>query len=214
MIANLYNYAAIFKLTMLNTAFWLITPTVFAKIQYNDEVNKRIEHMWRTHKYRTDKGLGPTFSESGFHEGMTQDSHVVIPSIRISMFEIITGRATKQFFDVPHMRWHKSFENYPSHLSDVDDTDLDRVTEFERLKKYKAKKKNVIGSSRVIPHGYHDEIPEFDEFGESLYSNPPDPQHPLIDHGLDEDHIWAFQKTLYNQNVIKNDFLSGNANPF
>jgi hypothetical protein len=30
---------------------------------------------------------------------------------------------------------------------------------------------------------------------------------PSIDHGLDEDEIWSFQKSAFNQIVIKNDYL-------
>ncbi len=49
----------------------------------------------------------------------------------------------------------------------------------------------------------------YDIQGESLYSNPPEPNWITIDHGLDEDYIWSFQKTLYNQNKIKNPYVMG-----
>lgn len=39
-----------------------------------------------------------------------------------------------------------------------------------------------------------------------MYTNPPDPNILSIDHGLDEDHIWAFRKTNYNQKVIFNQY--------
>jgi hypothetical protein len=32
----------------------------------------------------------------------------------------------------------------------------------------------------------------YDIQGESLYSNPPEPNWITIDHGLDEDYIWSF----------------------
>lgn len=32
--------------------------------------------MWRTHKYRVDKGLGGTYKTNGYHEGMTQDTNI------------------------------------------------------------------------------------------------------------------------------------------
>lgn len=47
----------------------------------------------------------------------------------------------------------------------------------------------------------------YDVQGESVYTNPPDSNMPTIDHGLDEDHIWAWSKTPYNQNVIKNPYI-------
>ena len=31
---------------------------------------------------------------------------------------------------------------------------------------------------------------------------------PLIDHGLDEENVWAFQLTAYNQHVIRNTYLT------
>jgi hypothetical protein len=39
-----------------------------------------------------------------------------------------------------------------------------------------------------------------------MYTNPPDSNVPTIDHGLDEDFIWAFNVTGYNQNIIKNQY--------
>lgn len=46
----------------------------------------------------------------------------------------------------------------------------------------------------------------YDIQGESLYSHPPDPNTVVVDHGLDEDLIWCFPKTVYNQDVIKNQY--------
>jgi hypothetical protein len=53
----------------------------------------------------------------------------------------------------------------------------------------------------------NDEVLHFyDIQGESLYTNPPDPNFIHVDHGLEEDHVWAFKKTFYNQDVVVNDF--------
>ncbi len=53
----------------------------------------------------------------------------------------------------------------------------------------------------------NDELLHFyDIQGESLYTNPPDPNFIHIDHGLEEDHVWAFRHTFYNQFVVQNDF--------
>jgi hypothetical protein len=32
---------------------------------------------------------------------------------------------------------------------------------------------------------------------------------PSIDHGLDEDFIWAFQRDIYNQKIIRNEYFLG-----
>jgi len=39
-------------------------------------------------------------------------------------------------FDNKFLRWHKSFGNYPSHLSDIDDISMHETDNYERLKKY------------------------------------------------------------------------------
>ena len=55
----------------------------------------------------------------------------------------------------------------------------------------------------------NDELLHFyDIQGESLYTNPPDPNYPLIDHGLDEDKVWAFKMTGYNQSAVSNIYKS------
>ena len=41
--------------------------------------------------------------------------------------------------------------------------------------------------------------------GETIYSNPPDPNLPVVDTRCDEEKIWNFRITNYNQNIIKND---------
>lgn len=88
----------------------------------------------------------------------------------------------------------------------MDDYPMHETDEYERLKKYKAK--NVVGSTPIIPRQDSDEVFEFyDIQGESVFSNPPNPNSPLVDHGLDEDYIWAFQRDLYNQEVVKNNWM-------
>lgn len=46
----------------------------------------------------------------------------------------------------------------------------------------------------------------YDFQGESLYTNPPDPNLPVIDHGLDEDNVWAFRISGYNQSAVFNQY--------
>jgi len=84
-------------------------------------------------------------------------------------------------------------------LADIDDYPFDLHDEFERHKKHQPLKKHVVGSTPMIPRQENDQKFEwFNVQGESIYSNPPDPQSITIDHGLDEDHIWAFQRSLFN----------------
>lgn len=73
------------------------------------------------------------------------------------------------------------------------------------MKKFDPKDENIAGETHVIPFEDNDQkLYFYDIQGESLYTNPPDPNMPVIDHGLDEAHIWAFPLTGYNQFTIKN----------
>ena len=77
---------------------------------------------------------------------------------------------------------------------------------FERLKPFDPTE--YAGETPAIPTEDNDmKLQFFDVQGESIYTNPPDPNSPTIDHGLEEDHIWAFNLTAYNQFVIKNQYV-------
>jgi hypothetical protein len=81
-----------------------------------------------------------------------------------------------------------------------------------------AKSEDVVGTTPVVPIDDNDfNLKFYDIQGESLYTNPPDPNLITMDHGLDEDHIWSFRMTLYNQsgifnNYTKNIFSASRAN--
>ena len=164
--------------------------------------------MWRTHKNRVDQDLGGTYSSTGFHEGMSQDTHLILPNNFVNLEEVISGNVMDTHFDNPFLRWHKSFEDYPSFLNEMDDYALTKTDEYERLKRYKPDKKHTVGITPIVPREDSDEKFEFyDIQGESVYSNPPQPNTITVDHGMDEDHIWAFPKTLYNQIQDKNNWV-------
>ena len=107
--------------------------------------------MWRTHKNRTDKGLGPTWSGTGYHESMMQDFNMVIPNASISSEMLWDGAILDTHFDNPFLRWHKSFEDYPSFLGDMDDYAMIETDDFERLKKFKPLKKDIVGVTPILP---------------------------------------------------------------
>lgn len=100
-------------------------------------------------------------------------------------------------------------------MSDMDDYPMHETDEFERFKKYKAAEKDVVGVTPIIPRQDNDEAFEFyDIQGESLYSNPPPPGNPVIDHGVDEEYIWAFPTTLFNQTDVRNPYVAPGAHDF
>lgn len=97
-------------------------------------------------------------------------------------------------------------DKYPHHQDDVDDHPLAETDTFERMKPFQAKKKDVVGSTTVVPLDDNDGVLHYyDINGESLYTNPPDCNLPTIDHGLDQDKVWAFRLTAYNQLAIINN---------
>ena len=92
-------------------------------------------------------------------------------------------------------------------MDDIDDIGLIEYDNWERLKPFTAKKGTTVGGTQYIPLEDNDQKPVFyDLQGESIYTNPPDTNMPSIDHGLDEDYIWNFPLSAFNQHVIKNPY--------
>mmetsp|Transcript_36145 Transcript_36145/g.55505 ORF Transcript_36145/g.55505 Transcript_36145/m.55505 type:complete len:306 (+) Transcript_36145:359-1276(+) len=110
--------------------------------------------------------------------------------------------------DNPFLRHHKSFEDYPSHLYDQDDHAFTITDSFERLKAQAPKEKDVVGGVNFIPPMDNDEKFQWSNLqGENVFTNPPNPNKPLIDHGVDEESIWAFPRSNYNQEMIINNWF-------
>lgn len=183
-------------------------PTFVVRRSYSEDIDKRLANIWRTHKNRVDRGLGGTFKEHGVHESLRQGHEFKIPNFHWSLDLLLNGAGGDTYYDNPFIRWHESYEKYPGHLADLDDFPLYQTSDFDRLNKFKAKKKDVVGTTRAIPLEDNDEKWEFHDLqGESLYSAPPDPNTLTVDHGLDEEDIWCFGKNLYNQEVVKNPYF-------
>lgn len=122
---------------------------------------------------------------------------------------MITGNLKKPYLDNPFQRFHQSIEDYPHFLDDIDDVHMVEYDTYERFKPFKAKEGTTVGDTIAIPLEDNDtKYYPYDIQGESLWTNPPDTNQPTIDHGLDEDLIWAFTMTAYNQSVIKNTYRS------
>ena len=103
---------------------------------------------------------------------------------------------------------HKSIDDYPSMLSTIDDEPLHQTDTFERCKPFIPRPEHVVGTTTSWPMDDDDEKLHFyDIQGESCLSNPPNPNYPLIDHGLEEDEVWAFKLTGYNQKEVKNKWF-------
>lgn len=94
---------------------------------------------------------------------------------------------------------HEGLERNPEFHDDIDDIRFIEYDNWERLKPFQPKEGTTVGETNFIPPEDNDQkLVFYDYQGESIYTNPPDPNMPLIDHGLDEEHVWNFGKTGYN----------------
>lgn len=166
--------------------------------------------MWSIHENRVKKGLGSTVSKSGLYDRTAhkQDANFQLNGgMSISREQILEGNLPKTYLDNAFLRWNEKIDQNPHHQDDIDDHVLYETDNFERMKPYQAAEKDVVGTHQVIPMDDDDgKLTFYDIQGESLYTNPKDPNLPTIDHGLDEDNVWAFQMSVYNQNAVINDW--------
>jgi len=166
--------------------------------------------MWSIHENRVRKGLGSTVSKSGLYDRTAhkQDANFQLNGgMSISREQILEGHLPKTYLDNAFLRWNEKIDQNPHHQDDIDDHVLYEIDNFERMKPYQAAEKDVVGTHQVIPMDDDDgKLTFYDIQGESLYTNPKDPNLPTIDHGLDEDNVWAFQMSVYNQNAVINDW--------
>lgn len=139
----------------------MFLPTYLARRSYNEEIEDRLSNMWRTHKNRVDRGLGPTYHEYGRHESMKHGMEFIIPNFHWSAQHFVDGDTDETYLYNVFNRWHESFEKYSSHLADMDDVQLYQTEDFDRFNKFKAKDKHVVGTTRAIPLEDNDEKFEF-----------------------------------------------------
>lgn len=74
---------------------------------------------------------------------------------------------------------------------------------YDRLKKFEAKKGTT--ASDWFVHNFEDndtKLQYVNVQGETLYTNPPDPNRLNMDHRLEEDSIWNFNLDTLNQKII------------
>lgn len=135
------------------------------------------------------------------------DTFIHANGLPVRFDSIIAGYKAPFFVDSHFTRLHKSVEDYSAHLAAWDDWSYFQYDNFERFKPVRSLDKHVVGDSPLIPLDDNDQNFKFyDIQGESIYTNPPDPNIPCIDHGLDEDYIWNFSSTLFNQRAVINNY--------
>lgn len=114
---------------------------------------------------------------------------------------------TTFYHDNQFARWNSNIDKNASQHDDIERHTLYEHDNFERMKPYMAKTGDVEGQTTVIPQDDDDsKLHFYDNQGESIWTNPPDQNMPLIDHQLDEVNVWNFRQTLYNQQVVVNQY--------
>ena len=99
----------------------------------------------------------------------------------------------------PFVRFNKALEEYPDELFNADDVEIMTTDNFERMKPLMPQEDKVVGTTRVTPFQDTDEkYVHYDLQGESAFTNPPNPNKPVIDHGTDEEFIWNWSKSILN----------------
>ena len=200
--------AAIFKLKVQNVAFFAVAPSLMARYSYSSDISDRVDNLWRIHENRQKKGLGGTKQATGLYDA---DSHTgdrawkINTGLQVNFDSLVSGVIRKPTFDNPFTRFNETIEEYPDQQGNLNDHMMYKTDNFERLKPVMPKEGSTVGVTTLIPTVDTDEkLIYYDTQGESLYTNPPDPNYPTVDHGLDEDKIWNFRKTTYNQDVVNN----------
>lgn len=191
-----------------------MAPSIYFSYAYSPAIEGRISNLWRIHENREKRGLEGTKKSHGMYD---RDQHTMdsgmqhIQNFFVRWDTITNGYEENPYFANQFVRMNKAIEQYPDDLSNSDDYVIDEVDNFERAKPFMPPDNSVIGTTSVIPYQDTDEkYIHNNALGETLYSNPPNPNNPLVDHGIDEKNIWNFRKTIFNQFVIENTYNEDN----
>ena len=130
-----------------------------------------------------------------------------VGGLNVRMETFVDGARTQPVLNNQFCRFNQNIMDYPAQHEDIDDITLYQVDNFERIKPFKMKDKDTAGLSPAMPLDDNDETLTFyDIQGESLYTNPPLNSNPVIDHGCDEDEVWAFRLSGFNQSALINQY--------
>lgn len=165
--------------------------------------------MWNVHKNRFDKGKGGTYSSTGHHEfnkpeWMKDVTRFVYTQSRSS--DWLMGLKPDHMLDNVYLRWKHKLAEQPA-STDFNDEQFYSQDMYERAKPYEVRKDDpkLIAHNEVIPRTTNEAEPQpYNSVGMSPWSQYWDENKPMIDHGIDEDTIWNFQKTYYGENVAHN----------
>jgi len=102
-------------------------------------------------------------------------------------------------------------QEQPEFFEDFDRRNISHsIKRFERQAMFKPKKKDVIGTWFKDPIDEREDKFKWQTIeGDNMFADPPDSNlGPVVDHQMDEEVIWSFQKNLYNHEVIENEWIT------
>lgn len=186
-----------------------LVPSIYFRRMADHQVDEKVTELWRVHRSRENQGLIANTKDNMWAQNHRQGEVIQWNMSRhTSLHQLMTGIKEDMTLQAPWTRMHKSYDDYPSMLSTIDDVPLHQTDTFERHKPFIPKPEHVVGTTTNSPMDDDDEKLHFyDIQGESCLSNPPNPNYPLIDHGLEEDEVWAFKLTGYNQREVRNKWV-------
>ena len=181
-----------------------MAPTFIARAIGRQEIDERVKWMWHVHQNRQEKKLGPTNKSWNSQYGI-DESFDLHHGMTFQVNQITEGVLPRQFIDNQFIRWNEVIDEYPEHHDDIDDCTLYETDNPERFKQFKPLEKHVDGVTEQIAPIDDETIPVWsDGFGENPISQPPTSQAPTVDHGMDEDYVWAFRNTHFGQHQVQN----------
>jgi hypothetical protein len=125
----------------------------------------------------------------------------------------MTGTKEDAELDSPFNRFTQDIADHPEFHEDVDKPMVVELDNFERLKQFSPKKGSTIGNWHLQPiEDWDDKLRWGSLEGDHLWADPPDSNcGPAVDHRMDEEKIWNFPLTVYNQEMVENEWAT---NPY
>lgn len=200
----------LFKLNPITAVVVLGAPTLIAKQLYNDDIDQKVSNLWRIHKNRQSKGLDGTYSPSNDYPEKNVGSAIVDPyGVQVGIDELIDGVNYDVHFDHPFSNWSHELDEQPQFFEDNDRLTMPIILDnLERNKPFVPAEGSVVGDWYMDPpQDKDDKYRESGIDGDHLWADPPDANFgPAYDHRLDEEKIWNFAKSHYNQEIVENEW--------
>jgi hypothetical protein len=100
---------AIFRLGYVSVPMMLLAPTLIARLSYNDNVNDRIDNLWRIHRNREDQGMGGTYTSTHIDNGSQhyQDKNYQFNAgFHVRMEQLVNGARVRPVLENPFSRFN------------------------------------------------------------------------------------------------------------